>query len=149
MYCYKVHTLCDAGTELPIAIVVTTGSQNDSPLLPKLIDRAQADYAWFSPEVCAGDRGYDAGSNYALLLTQGIAPVLRKRDLKSGRLHYGVYTGDGVPTCSDGTPLDYVRPDADTGCYIYRLSAECLAGGGRCSLRKVRRSVKGYQPKGR
>ena len=75
------------------------------------------------------------------------ARVLRKRDLKPGKLRYGVYTGDGAQTCSDGTPLDYVRTDADTGCYVYRLSDDCLGGGGgwtapgaRCS-----RSVKGYR----
>ena len=105
------------------------------------------DHAWFGPTVCAGDRGYDSGSNYARLLDLGIAPVLHKRDLMAGELHYGVYTGDGVPTCSDGTPLEYVRTDTDTGCYVYRLSDECLAGGGNCLRRKVRRSVKGYQVK--
>ena len=57
------------------------------------------DHAWFGPTVCAGDRGYDSGSNYARLLDLGIAPVLHKRDLMAGELHYGVYTGDGVPTC--------------------------------------------------
>ena len=41
VFCYQAHTLCDMGTELSLAIVVTTGSRNDSPLLPKLIDRAQ------------------------------------------------------------------------------------------------------------
>lgn len=145
MYCYKAHPLCDAETGLPVAVVITTGSRNDSPLLPKLIDQAPADYAWFGPAVCVGDRGYDAGSNYALLLERNIAPVLRKRDLKPGKLYYGVYADDGVPTCSDGTPLDYVRTDADTGCYVYRLSADCLTDGGGCLRRKVSRRVKGYR----
>ena len=110
VYCYKAHPLCDAETGRPVAVAVTTGSRNDSPLLPKLIDQAPADYAWFGPAVCVGDRGYDAGSNYALLLERNIAPVLRKRDLKPGKLYYGVYADDGVPACSDGTPLVMSAP---------------------------------------
>ena len=40
-----------------------------------LVEQIQADSDWFCPVVCAGDRGYDAGTNYALLPELGVAPV--------------------------------------------------------------------------
>ena len=145
---YKAHTLCDAATGLPIAIVATTNSAGDSLLPPELVDTALVSYDWLDPAACSADRGYDAVKHYSCLLELNIAPVIRKKRVGRGRLHYGVYTNDGVPTCSDGAPLEYVRADGDAGCYVYRLSDECLAGGGGCFRRKARRSVKGYQVEG-
>ena len=142
---YKAHTLCDAATGLPISIVVTTNSAGDSLLLPELVDTALASYDWLDPAACSADRGYDAVKHYSYLLELNIAPVIRKKRVGRGRLHYGVYTNDGVPTCLDGAPLEYVRTDGDACCYVYRLSDECLAGGGGCFRRKARRSVKGCQ----
>ena len=70
--------------------------------------------------------------------------MLRKRELPKDRLHCGVYTGDGVPTCTDEVPLEYVCTGADTGCYVYRLSDDCVSASGDCLRRKARRNVKGY-----
>ena len=39
VFCYKEHAFCDAVTELPIAVAVTTGSQGDSLMLPRWLNR--------------------------------------------------------------------------------------------------------------
>ena len=89
--------------------------------------------------------GGDASANYALLPEPYIAPALCKKELSRGGPRYGVYTDDGVPNGSGGAPLKYGGGDADTGCYAYRLSGDCVSNGGDCLRRKLRSSVKGYQ----
>ena len=60
---------------------------------------------------------------------------MRKKERPKGRPNYGIYTKEGVPTGSDGAPLKYGGGDADTGCYVYRLSGNCL----RRNVKEARR----------
>ena len=157
VFCCKTHTLCDAATKLPLAVALTAGSRGDSPMLPLLLEQAQADYDWFRPAVCGGDRGYDASANYARLLEMDVASVLRNGELSRGRLHCGLYTGDGVPTYTDKAggpvtglrpwygvptytdkaPLEYVRADAErVAMFISCPMTVCLLAAIVCGARR-------------
>ena len=138
VFCCKTHTLCDAATKLPLAVALTAGSRGDSPMLPLLLEQAQADYDWFRPAVCGDDRGYDASANYARLLEMDVASVLRNGELSRGRLHCGLYTGDGVPTYTDKAPLEYVRADAErVAMFISCPMTVCLLAAIVCGARRL------------
>ncbi len=54
---YKVHAVADVKHGIPLAQIVTSGNRNDSPLLPKVMEKAQAFYPWLKPKIAVGDRG--------------------------------------------------------------------------------------------
>ncbi len=131
---YKVHAIADANHELPISIIVTTAKQNDSPTLKPLIERAEREHDWFSlgpGSVVIGDRGYDSKTNNEYVHQRGAAPVIHKRKPPSGgKLHDGIYTTNGVPTCLGKQEMEFIKTDSQTGQHLYR----CPAGG--CSRLK-------------
>ena len=51
--CYKAHAFCDAVTELPIVVAVTAGSQGDTLMLPRWLNRFRrtltGSVPWFAP----------------------------------------------------------------------------------------------------
>ena len=122
---YKIHLIADATYDLPIAFKITAGNRHDSPELPAVMDKAFADFDWFSPSVATADRGYDAKSNFEYLyLKHGIDPVIhiRKTNAHDG-LYDGIYTADAVPTCMGLEPMEYVGQNGD-GHYIFRCKSE-------------------------
>ena len=125
---YKSHAVADVKYGLPLGQIVTTGSCNDSPELPAVIERTKALLPWFNPKVAIADRGYDALSNHQYLHHQGIVPIIHIRRTTDHKLRKGIYTTKGIPTCLGGVPMEYVRSDPDRG-WLYR----CQAGG--CHLK--------------
>jgi len=109
-YGFKIHCLCDAVHELPIAFDVTPANENDSPHLLPLVEKAKEEH----PELCdraeslAADKGYDNGAIKESLYTEhGIEPIIPPRDLAKGA----------------HKPLDekyhdtiYVAPDGEVSC---------------------------------
>ena len=120
---YKVHMTADANYGLPLGQVVTTAKRNDSPELPRVIERAKALFPWFRPQAAVADRGYDAASNHEYLNNQGIVPVIHIKRNANDRLYEGIYTEQGVPTCLGKVPMQYVRSDPEKG-HLYRCRAE-------------------------
>jgi hypothetical protein len=121
---YKVHMVADANYGIPLAQFVTTGSRNDSPELPALIERAKATYDWFSPEVAIADRGYDSAANHQTLwFGHGIIPVIHIRKPSNTGLYQGIYTKEGIPTCLGQVPMEYVATDG-RGHHVYRCRRE-------------------------
>ncbi len=121
---YKLHLVCDANHGLPLAQFVTTAKRNDSPELPKVMEKAKALYSWFKPSVALADRGYDATSNHEYLDQQGIIPVIPIRKKRaSAPLFEGVYTKQGIPTCLGMAEMEYVGSDPEKG-HLYRCRAE-------------------------
>ena len=52
--------------------------------------------------VVIADRGYDSKGNNEFVHRNGGVPFLRKGSLPEGKLHDGIYTAEGVPTCLGG-----------------------------------------------
>ena len=130
---YKVHMVSDANYGIPLAQIVTTGSRNDSPVLPTLVDKALTTFNWFKPKLLTGDRGYDSAANHQYLIKKGIIPVIHiRRASNSTGLYQGIYTEQGVPTCMGMVPMEYVGTTAK-GHHLYR----CKKMG--CHLKTSRR----------
>ena len=128
---YKVHAVADAVYGVPLACVVTSGNRNDSPLLPQVMERAAGLFSWWDPKVAIGDRGYDSSANHNWLDARGVSAVIHIRQTSQdpAKLHDGVYTIGGVPTCMGGVPMEYAGTDAETGHHLYI----CQEGG--CHLK--------------
>ena len=105
---YKAHGVVDANHDAPLGMVVTTAKRNDSRfLLPRLKGLASG-HLWFrlaSGAVVIAGRGYDSKDNNEFAHRNGGVPVIHKRRLPSGKLHDGIYTAEGVPTCLGGRAM--------------------------------------------
>ena len=125
---FKVHMVADVTYGVPLAQVVTAGNRNDSPVLPDVMKQAEALYDWWKPKVAIADRGYDSSANHKWLDDRGVIPVIHIRQTQT-KLHDGVYTKEGVPTCMGGVPMEFVETDPATGHHLYI----CQEGG--CHLK--------------
>ena len=135
---YKAHVVDDANHDVPLGMDVTTAKRNDSRFLLPLLEGLASGHSWFSlaaGAVVIADRGYDSRRNNEFVHRNGGVPVIHKRGLPGGRLHDGIYTADGVPTCLGQREMAYVRTDPDTGHHLYR----CPEGG--CARRDTVRAV--------
>ena len=84
---YKVHMLCDATHELPLAFEVTSATTHESPRLLPLLDTFRSHHKEIATrtETLMADRGYDNGSTKQRLHEEyGIAPIIPSRALKEG-----------------------------------------------------------------
>ncbi len=115
---YKIHMIADTVHEVPLSIIVTTASKNDSPLLPVVMYKAQSELPWLQPKSLMADRGYDAMSNFDYLDKQGTLPIIRIKSNPKGTLKEGIYTTDGVPTCIGKIPMEYVK--SEDGKHLYK-----------------------------
>ena len=96
----KAHAVADANHDIPLGIVVTTASRNNSPFLPLLLAKLASGHSKFSlptGAVVIDDRGYDSRDNNAFVHRNGGVPAIDQRGLPSGKLHNGIYTAEGVP----------------------------------------------------
>lgn len=85
---YKLHMLCDATHELPIAFDVTNAAEHESPKLLDLVEHMAERHETLMgrAETLCADKGYDDGADKAALYDDhGIAPIIPARDLKDGR----------------------------------------------------------------
>ena len=138
LFGYKVHIVADANHDIPLQMTVTSASRNDNPLLEPLLSGLEAWCQWFrlaNRTIVIADRGYDSQHNNVFVHRSGGIPVIHKRRPPGGKLHDGIYTTDGVPTCLGQVEMEYIRTDPDTGHHLYR----CPAGG--CARRQT---VLGY-----
>ena len=101
----KAYVVADANHDVARGIVVTTTKRNDSPFLPSPLAELASGHSWFSlaaGAVVIADRGYDSRSNNVLLHRNGGVPVIHQCGLPPGKLHNGIYTAEGAPTCLGG-----------------------------------------------
>lgn len=122
---YKVHMAADANYGIPLGHLVTTAKRNDSPFLPRVIEKVRSLHPWFHPASVIADRGYDSKFNHEYLNQSDILPIIHMRrasHTKNG-LHDGIYTEKGIPTCVGMVPMEYVRSDPELG-YLYRCRQE-------------------------
>ena len=118
-YGYKLHMVADANHGIPLGMKVTPANRSDSPELPPVMEKTRALFPWFDPKAAMADRGYDAASNHTYLDDLGIVPVITIRKPPRERLHKGIYTNAGAPTCIGQVPMQYVRTDPERG-RLYR-----------------------------
>jgi len=113
---YKLHMLCDARYELPIAFQVTQANVNESPLLTELMEtvREKHEAILDRAEALCADKGYDDGADKASLYHEyGVAPVIPARDLKQGRyeplraaVHDTIYVSATGQVCCKIAPFE-------------------------------------------
>ena len=120
---YKEHALVDATYGLPIVRFTTTASRNDSPELPKILEKAVKTHAWFSPSHVMADKGYDSLANHQVILKMGAVPIIPLRSTPGRKRREGIYEQDGTPTCVGNVRMEYVRSDPEKG-HLYRCPGE-------------------------
>ena len=131
---YKLHMVADSRYGIPLTQIVTTAKRSDSPELPPLIAKAQGLHDWLRPKVVTADKGYDSRQNHQHLYQQGILPIIPLRRPSNAKLHEGIYTALGIPTCVGQVPMRYVRSDPKRG-HLYRCVGCHLATSTRGGIR--------------
>jgi len=114
---YKVHMVCDAHWGFPVDYALLPANRNDSPVLPTVMERALENHPELKPRYLAGDRGYDAKTNYEWLDERRIRSVIQMRH--AANEDTSIYTKDGVPKCLGGKPMEYVRSERGKG-HLFR-----------------------------
>ena len=130
---YKLHAISDALYGIPLGFVLTAANASESPLLPKVVRKAQAAHKWLKPRFLLADRGYDSDDNFRFLYKREITPVIHIRKPSNNReLHRGIYTPRGSPTCQGEKEMQYISTDPDSGHHLFR----CPDGG--CPLKAMK-----------
>ena len=109
---FKIHCLCDAVHELPIAFEVTAANENDSPHLLPLLEKAFGEHSELDERAksVAADKGYDDGGDKKTIHDlYGMAPIIPPRDLEKG-VH--------KPLDANHHDTIYVAPDGEVCCRI-------------------------------
>ena len=117
---YKLHLLGDAVYGVPLHYVLLPANRNDSPQLPRVVKDALQTYPWLKPGYLLADRGYDALTNHETLVQQGIKPIIHIRKPSNTKLHGGIYSTMGEPTCMGKKTMQWLRTDPQTGHHLYR-----------------------------
>lgn len=84
---YKLHLLCDATYELPVAFDVTTATAHESPRLLKMIQDLKENHEDIlsCAETLASDKGYDDGEDKERLYQEyDVIPIIPARDMAQG-----------------------------------------------------------------
>jgi len=117
---YKAHVLGDTVYGVPLHYVLLPANQNDSPQLPRVVREARQVYTWLKPDYLSADRGYDSKANHEVLVRQGIKPIIHIRKPINSKLHGGIYSTMGEPTCMGSKTMQWLRTDPKTGRHLYR-----------------------------
>ena len=120
-YGYKAHVLSDGIYGIPLALMLRPASENDTKFLKPLVLKAEELHGdWFRPECILADRGYDSLTNHQFCYGRGITPIIHiRRSPAKDKLHDGIYSRLGIPTCDGKTKMVYDRTDPETGEHIY------------------------------
>ena len=126
---YKLHLAADVKYGLPLGHITTSASRNDSPLLPPLMDKLQADYPWMRPQMVVADRGYDAKTNHEYLAERNILPVIHIRKNAQGSTLRGHLHREGrADLCRPGPDaLHPERPNPRVSVSLRGVSPEELS----------------------
>ena len=116
---YKLHLLGDAVYGVPLHYIILPANRNDSPQLPRVVNEASQVYPWLKPGYLLADRGYDALTNHETLVQMGIKPIIHIRKPINSKLHGGIYSTMGEPTCMGKKTMQWVRTDPSTGHHLY------------------------------
>ena len=125
---YSANAGTDSNHGLPLFVGTRPASASDMIILIPDLDALMALYETLSPVYFLGDKGYDSLKNIEYVISLGMIPIIKirlpQKDPETGkRLHHGIYTADGRPTCIGGLPMDYIETDAEEG-HLFRCPPE-------------------------
>ena len=118
-YGYKLHAVTDATYGVPLGQIITTAKRNDSPFLPKLVNKTETWHSWFSPDAVIADRGYDSEANNRFLYNKSIAAIIHIRETRKSKGEDEVHTLNGQPLCMGKQPMKYIETNVHQG-HLYR-----------------------------
>ena len=122
---YKMIAIGDVTYGVPLLHIVVPANKNESPLLRDLVELVRETYEWFNPEYLLADRGYDAQVNHQFLDDLGIKPIIHiRQSTADDKLHDGIYSTMGIPTCDSKKKMEYLWTDPVTGEHLYRCSPD-------------------------
>ena len=136
---YKLHTLIDVGTGIPLSWVLLPANLSEIAQLSILLEKAMRRFDWLKPKHLLADRGYDTSGVHEYLVAKGITPIIPlKRAPTTSKLHevsqmgpYGEYLQEysvtGAPMCDQKTEMNYVLTDPKSGWHLYRCPDEGCA----------------------
>ena len=108
--------MADANYDVPLKLIVTTGSKSDMNHLVPLVEEME-----WRPEVVIADRGYDSRNNNEWLHEREIAPVINKKKPPKKDFHSRgrgrrrrYYSTKGTPLCECGHERPFVGIDPVT-----------------------------------
>ena len=120
---YKYHVLSGIHGRF-ITGILTTGSQHDSPMLVKLLEKRHRMFGdRIRPHTLAADKAYDSNGNYKFADSDGFALVGPLRRLPKSKLRDGGYTDKYEPTCH-GLVMEWVSTDPKTHKHLYRCPVD-------------------------
>ena len=114
---YMNHKAVDLVTRTPLTVMVTSATENEQHVFPRLYDQATRNSGVEAVAVVA-DAGLSVSSVYDFLVERGVTPVMPSRRRKkpvpvaSGQAPSPQHSCDkhGVPVCRGcGLPCDFVR----------------------------------------
>lgn len=77
---YKIHLLVDTETDIPIAIEVTPGNENDGKKLPTLVEQVKRKQPQIKIEKLIADKAYLDNENYIYLEKEGIEAYIPHKE---------------------------------------------------------------------
>ena len=116
---YGVHTVVDSYWGIPFYLKTRPAHENESRHFKTDLEAALKMHPGISPRHIIADKGYDSQRNYYTAAALGIHPIIplvrlpKDKKTKQRRLHLGIYTNDGLPTCIGGKPMTFLGTDSE------------------------------------
>lgn len=134
---WKLHTICDSESELPVDIMVTPANVHDASALSPLLDSFKFNYKGiFHPKYMTLDSGYDSNDIYEHVWNEFRAsPIIALNERGSYAPPEGM-NENYEPVCSAGYPLTYYGKDGNYlkfRCPHVTGDCNCYYGSNWCS----------------
>ena len=116
---YGVHAIADSYWGIPLYMKTRTAKQHESPHFKADLEATLKLHPSLTPQHIIGDKGYDSQRNYNAAAALGIHPIIplvnlpKDKKTKQRRLHLGIYTNEGLPTCIGGKPMKFLGTDSE------------------------------------
>ena len=116
---YGVHTIVDSYWGIPLYMKTRPANEHESRHFKTDLEAMVKMHPGLKPLNIAADKGYDSQRNYdaaASLKIHLVSPLVnlpRDKKTKQRRLHLGIYTNDGLPTCIGGKPMTFLGTDSE------------------------------------
>ena len=116
---YGVHTIVDSYWGIPLYMKTRPANEHESRHFKTDLEAMVKMHPNLPRHQITADKGYDSQRNYdaaASLKLHLVSPLVnlpRDRKTKQRRLHLGIYTNEGLPTCIGGKPMKFLGTDSE------------------------------------
>ena len=116
---YGVHAVVDSHWGIPLYLKTRPANENESRHFKTDLEATLNMHPNLSPRHIIGDKGYDSQRNYYTAAALGLHPIIpllrlpKDKKTKQRRLHLGIYTNGGLPTCIGGKPMTFLGTDSE------------------------------------